>query len=177
MNVAYQADEFLEPQEHGTTSADKYLLADRKFVRRPTSLKVETGIEGVGQIEIRSSNAPSAILLEQVGKAIERLREIRSLAVGWDSYGAPPISPSAFGPAARIVLTAISRCEPPRLEASSGGGIDIMWEGPGRALTITAFSESEFEALLTNGDEMVEPDGVIDLAEAQQLLDQFCVNR
>lgn len=178
MNVAYQADEFFEPRDRGSASADKYLLADRKFARRhPTTLKVETGIEGVGQIQIRTSKAPSEVLLEQLGGAIERLREIQSLAPGWDTYGAPPINPSVFGPAARIVLTAISRCKPPRLEASSGGGIDIIWEENGRALTITALSDNEFEALLTDGDGMVEPDGVIGLAEAQQLLDRFCVNR
>lgn len=178
MNVAYRADEFYEPRESGATSADKYLLTDRKFSRRrPTTVTVESGIEELGKIEIRSGKAPSDILLEQLDQAVARLREIRSLEAGWDSYGAPRVSSAAFGPATKIVLGAISRCEPPRLEANSAGGIDIIWEEEGRSLTLSAFSDDAFEVLLTEGPEIIEPEGSIGLAKAQEFLDQFCANR
>lgn len=178
MNVAYQADEFYEPRERGTTSADKYLLTDRKFVRRqPAVVTVETGIEEVGEIEIRSSKSPSEVLVEQLEQAVTRLRQIRALEPGWDSYGAPRIKSSAFEPAAKIVLSAISRCEPPRIEANSAGGIDIIWEDEGRSLTLSAFSADAFEALSTDHGEIIEPEGAISLNEAHGLLDQFCANR
>lgn len=177
-NVAYQADEFYEPQERGATSADKYLLTDRKFGRRtPSSVTIETGIEELGKIEIRSGKAPSEVLLEQLEQVVTRLRQIQSLGPGWDSYGAPRVRSTAFGPATKIVLGAISRCVPPRLEANSGGGIDIIWEEEGRSLTLSAFSDDVFEALLTEDDEIVAPDEHIGFAQAQQFLEQFCANR
>lgn len=177
-NLAYQTDEFYEVTEQGATSADKYLLTDRKYNRRqPTTLKVETGIDELGEIEIRSSNAPSGILLEQVRQAVGRLREIRALEAGWDSYGAPRVASAAFGPATKILLSAISRCEPPRIEANSAGGIDMIWEEQGRSLVLSALGDEAFEALLTVGAEVTEPDANISSVQAQEFLDRFCASR
>ena len=178
MNVAYQTDEFYEPRQRGTANADKYLLSDRKFAcRQPAVVTVDTGIDEVGKIEIRSKRAPSTLLLEQLEQAVGQLRQIRSLAPNWDSYDGPRINSSAFEPATKIVLNAISRCEPPRIEGNSAGGIDLIWEKEGRSLTLSAFSSTAFEALFVDHDEITEPEGVVGLTEAQRFLDQYCANR
>ena len=88
-----------------------------------------------------------------------RLKELRSLARGWDGYDAPPISPAVLA-FSRSVLQSIMtpHCPPPSLVPTHGGGIQLEWHLAGGDVELMIYrpADAALSAFFSNGQDSIE---------------------
>lgn len=94
--------------------------------------------EKLGEIRMHLLN--SYVMRNKAERALAELEEVRSEAarVGWDGYGALPLSPLAYF-FARIFLNALPTTAPlPEVSADTDGEVSLDWIfGERRALTVS----------------------------------------
>ena len=86
----------------------------------------------------------------------------------WDSYGSPPVHPTAMAAASRALAMAAGANTPlPSIGPVAGGGIQFEWNADNRALEITLLPDGTIEYLaIDNGQERearveLEPDSTV----------------
>jgi hypothetical protein len=85
------------------------------------------------------------------------LAELARLREDWDSYGSKPIQAPAVETAIRLLLQ-IAREEPakPHISPVPGGGVQIEWHTPERALEIEVLPDGGVEYLAVEGEKLTE---------------------
>lgn len=142
----------------------RFIGDSRKVERIPTGLGPDLVIE--------TSLPPVKGLL----KALLRLHELKELPAGWDSYSALPVNRDAFRPALELLTMALHRCLEPRITATSGGGLMLIWDGDDRELEIEVEPNGTFGIYYCDeatGQEL-DPGPGRPLGEAKHALQLFC---
>lgn len=155
------------------TSAQQYFRTDSKR-KKITSVRqtIDTGLDEAPQVVVTSTSADQQSLLAPLQRAVDRFKALRALEAGWDSYSALALDRQTIRPALELVLYSIHHCAEPQINATSEGGIDLVWETASRVLEIGVDGTGHFDCLfVVDGDEE-EIDGTIE--DATKLLERFC---
>jgi len=173
MTLAYKSDEFFEPR--AVQTADRKYLADKRFASRKRSeFRIETGIDEAPVLTITSVAEPSEVLIQSIQDTLNRVAAIKALDAGWDSYAGQRAQKEAIAPALKLALLAIQKCHPPRVELNSEGGIDLVWEQPGKTLSISVEGSDAFEVYYEEGEAAEEPADLVAWDEAARFFSRYC---
>lgn len=159
MGNALRTDDLYSPYQHGTVPAP----------RPPKYCRLKTGL---GDIEITTSVPPTAGLIE----AIERLQELDGLPAGWDTYSGRPVAREAFRPAVELIIESLQRCRPPRITATSPGGLALIWEEGARELEVEVHPQGSLSLYFADEEtgEEIEPEGAVSTSDVREMLKKIC---
>jgi hypothetical protein len=109
-------------------------------------------------------------------EAIERLRELKQLPVGWDTYSANAVNDAVFRPVVSLLIHSVQRCQSPRITASKDGGVILLWEHGSRELEIEVAPSGSYDVYFADeatGEEL-DPGHPVTQVQALELLQKYC---
>jgi hypothetical protein len=137
-------------------------------VSGPSKLGFASEVTSEAGASVTSLAAQATPLSDTFRFGAKRLAELAHLQQDWDSYGSPPLHPTAVAAASRVLAMAAMENTPlPFIGPVAGGGIQFEWNAGGRALEITLLPDGAVEYLaVDNGHERearvdVEPDSTV----------------
>lgn len=177
MNLAHrhQSDDMYEVVPMPAfSSAQQYFSTDRKRRSKvPITTLIDTGLEEAPQVAVTRTSKHEPAILEPLQRAVDRLKALRMLEPGWDSYSATVLNRATIRPALELVLRSIHQCAEPRINATAAGGIDMIWETGNRALEIGLDGGGRFDCLFIIGEDEDEVEGGT-IEDATLMLERFC---
>ncbi len=122
---------------------------------RSSNLRVAKEFSSEPEATVTSLSAQAAPLSEMIRLGAKRLSELARLQRNWDSYGSPPVHPTALAAASRaLAVAAVENGPLPFIGPVAGGGIQFEWNAGSRALEITLLPDGSVEYLaVDNGQE------------------------
>ncbi|MGO9179750.1 MAG: hypothetical protein ACLQHS_10895 [Candidatus Limnocylindrales bacterium] len=126
-----------------TLKSGAMYLSDEEILRTPwtrPSAPVAT-VDDVRTSDLTSAAGPVAAGVRSPEAVIEwvqlNIESMRSLAPGWDSYGARAIDPAALEFAERLIVPLLlEQLQAPALVPTANGGLALEWHRPNLELVI-----------------------------------------
>lgn len=125
-----------EPFRHTQIMIDRALQTWPRIVTRhnevaePIDLKLRAGVK------VNCRDGADGAMLDRLFIVVNAIKELESLAPGWDSYGSAALNDNAVAPALELTILAMQRCHMPTIVPLPTGGVGLRLKSAASELEI-----------------------------------------